>query len=185
MQTTKRNIKLVWDINQIKRQVRGVEVCFAPQALQPFSPNVIVEEQDTARILGEISNLSRTSPKPPWVLANQLEQQLHHLPGEVIFRQTVPVHLQAIIYDLDQDPIWQLSWIEQALKNILHICQQQQLDLLQLPVLGQQYAKLSLAEFTHLLHQALLQQDISNLKRIWVTIPDSQLAQAISILQSW
>lgn len=185
MRSAKHKLKLVWDINQIKRVVNGIEVIFAPLTMQPFNANVIVDEQDTARILGETRTLRDTDVKPAWVLANQLEQQVFYSPGEVIMKQTVPLHLQAIVYDLEQDPIWRPEWNAQALKNILHICQQQQLTLLKMPVLAQQYGKYPLVEFAQLLHTSLQHLTDTSLQRIWVVIPDSQLAQAVGILQRW
>ena len=183
MGSAKHKLKLVWDINQIKRVVNGIEVIFAPLAMQPFNANAIVDEQDTSLILGEMHTLRDPGGKPAWVLANQLEQQVFYSPGEVIMKQTSPLHLQAIVYDLDQEPIWQPEWNAQALKNILHICQQQQLTSLKIPVLAQQYGKYPLAEFSQLLYDLLQQLSETALQRIWVVIPDSQLAQAVAIMQ--
>ena len=118
MQHHGHKLELIWDVDKFRCHVGDIEIAITTINFPPFVIKAIVEEQDTSLVLGETDEIRDQSEKPTWYLANIMEAQSVLSPGHVIIRDTRPLRLQAIVHDLDQDPICKEAWISQALQQI-------------------------------------------------------------------
>ncbi len=165
-------MKLVWDAQQFKVQINGLDIYIAPEDCPPFSVKAIVEEQDTSLVLEPSDEIPEYSDvRPLWYQANTQELQKVYHPGEVIVKSYNPIRLLAIVHDLDCEPSWKIDWIKAAIKNIFNLCAEKQLLSLALPILGAQYGKLKSAEFLKLLVSQLLLKPLDCPQRIWLLVP--------------
>ena len=105
-----------------------MEIAISPSQFAPFTVQAIVEEQDTALILGNTDKINDPGNKPAWYLANTLETQPLLTPGQVIIRDTQPLRLQAIIHDLDAEPTCNELWIFQAIQQTFDIAENRDLN---------------------------------------------------------
>ena len=140
MQNRDRKLQLIWNVNRFRCQINDVEIAISPSQFAPFTVQAVVEEQDTALILGNTDIINDAGNKPAWYLANTLESQPLLTPGQVIIRDTQPLRLQAIIHDLDAEPTCNELWIFQAIQQIFDIAETRNLDAIQMPILGTRYS---------------------------------------------
>lgn len=169
-----RALQLIWNINRFRYRMNDVELAIAPTAFPPFPVNAIVEEQDTALVLGETNEIRDPGDKPAWYLANKLETQALRTPGEVIMKNTLPLRLQAIILDLDAERCCNERWISQAIENLFDIARLHYLRAVQLPPLGTRFGSISNARFIKVLLEILLRQRPSPVQKLWLTVSEQQ-----------
>ena len=177
-----KKLRLVFDINLSSVRINDIDIVVAPQAIQPFDIDAVVEEQDTALILSEPESITEPENKPAWFLANKLESQTLLKPGSVIKRDGKTIRLLAIVHDLDMEPSWSSEWIKHALDNIIKVCQEQGISSIQLPVLGAQHGRFNIEEFLQLLVMAINKAQ-GKLKKIWLVVPQQDCSKALSILK--
>ncbi len=164
-------MKIVWDSQQFKVRINGLDIYIAPENCPPFSVKAIAEEQDTSLVLEPSDELPEYSDnRPIWYQANTQELQKTCHPGEVIVKSYNPIRLSAIVHDLDCDPSWNIDWIKAAIKNIFNLCDEKQLVSLALPLLGTQFGKVKNEEFLELLVNQLLLNQSDYPQRIWLLV---------------
>ena len=129
--------------------------------------DVVVEEQDTNLVLGKSPVIMDTIESFP-ALVKKMEQQIHEIPGNVIVKQSIPIRLVAIVYDVEHTPICKESWIEEALQNILMQCEKYKIKTLAMPLLGTSYGKLKEETTMKLLQDSLFQERKKTLKKILI-----------------
>jgi len=129
--------------------------------------DVVVEEQDTNLVLGKSPVIMDTIESFP-ALVKKMEQQIHEIPGNVIVKQSIPIRLVAIVYDVEHTPICKESWIEEALQNILMQCDKYKIKTLAMPLLGTSYGKLREETTMQLLQDSLIQNRKQTLKMILI-----------------
>lgn len=179
---TAKNIKIAWDIQHSQVNICKVSIIVIPANLAPKNVAAIVEEQDTALVLGQPSEITLTDNKPSWFLANKLESQKILEPGSVVIRNGKTLKILAIVHDLDHDPTWKPEWISQALDNILNISGLHGIHTLQMPVLGTQHGRYELTAFLSLLTDKIKTYQ-GPLEKIWLIIPRENCTQALSYLK--
>jgi len=167
-------LQLIWDIDKFRCHVGDIEIAIATNHFPPFAINAVIEEQDTSLVLGETDKIRDPGGKPSWYLANIAETQSLLSPGHVIVRDTHPLRLQAIVHDLDQDPICRASWISQVLQEIIAISAKRNIHALQLPLLGTRYGGVGFRQFIDMLLDELTQEDPTSLKKLWLVSPEQQ-----------
>ena len=86
-----------------------------------------------------------------------MEQRIRKIPGSVIVKQSRPKRLIAIIFDVEHTPISEVSWIKEAIQNILKQCEYYKLKTLAMPLLGTSYGKLKEDTIIQLLQDSLIQ----------------------------
>lgn len=165
-------LQLIWDINKFRCQLNGVEIAISPGKFPPFPVGAVIEEQDTALILDDSSEIRDPGEKPPWFYANKLDQQVLLDPGQVITRDTQPLRLQAIIHDLESDPVCNELWIFQALQEAMDIAEQRSISALQTPLLGFKFGKFPAQQFFAVLLEILSRQRPAPIARLWITAPE-------------
>ncbi len=142
-------------------------------SLEEPPPHVqaLVYEQDTALVLQPPHLLSY-----PTESTNELIQQaLHtppHLPGTVVVKSGHPLHIHAVIHDMDSEPTWQSQWITQALLNILQTVEQRELHSLAMPLLGTTHGNLPADQFFQLLKMAMTEFSLVHLEQLWLIVDE-------------
>ncbi len=117
-------------------------ICFSNTDPSLLTVDAIVEEQDTALVLGATPVLQETVDSFPALIA-RMESQQKELPGHVIIKKTtMPRRFIAIIYDVDQTPICKWDWVEAALDTIFQQCELLKIKTLAMPLPGLEYGKL-------------------------------------------
>ena len=167
-------LQLIWDIDKFRCHVGDIEIAIATSHFPPFDVNAVVEEQDTSLVLGETDEIRDPGEKPAWYLANIAEVQSLLSPGHVIVRDTHPLRLQAIVHDLDQDPICRELWVRQALQQLIEITEKRNIHSLQMPLLGTRYGGVGIQQFIDLLLDELSKEDTGSLEKLWLVSPEQQ-----------
>lgn len=118
--------------------------------------DAVVEEQDTYLLLGKSPVILETIESFP-DLVKKMKQRIRKIPGSVIVKQSRPKRLIAIIFDVEHTPISEVSWIKEAIQNILKQCEYYKLKTLAMPLLGTSYGKLKEDTIIQLLQDLLIQ----------------------------
>lgn len=169
---------LIWDRQQPERLLAGRAVYLRPSTHLPYQPDVIVTEQDGWLVLGEQAVL-RDDDRPAWVQANQMEETPKYTPGTIIPGSGIPPRLQAIVYDLEQQPICRPEWVEAALFAILQYCHVHDLARLQIPLLGYRHGRIGLEQFVTILESVLLPYSENNPVTVMIALPDESLRRQL------
>lgn len=159
-----------------------MEIALAPQKFPPFAVGAVIEEQDTALILDDSEEIRDPGQKPPWFYANKLDQQVLLDPGQVVVRDTSPLRLQAIIHDLESEPICNEIWIFQALQQSLEIVEQRKIYSLQTPLLGCKFGKIKPSQFFTLLLEILNRQRPAPINQLWISVAEENCEEIFSVL---
>ena len=159
-----------------------MELAIAPVKFPPFSVGAVIEEQDTALILDESDEIRDPGQKPPWFYANKLDQQSLLEPGQIITRDTQPLRLQAIIHDLESDPICNELWIFQALQQAIEVAENRKIYSLQVPLLGCKFGKIKPAQFFAILLEIIRRQRPAPVNRLWINVPEENCQTIFTIL---
>lgn len=175
-------LQLVWDIEQPQLTIKDVDITVVAENATPANVDAVVEEQDTALVLGKPGNISISDEKPVWVLANQLESSGEPVPGSVLIRKGNPVRLLAIIHDLAQDPTWKTQWITKALDNIFISAQSCGIHSIKMPILGAQHGRYPFENFLSLLVERI-KHSTPSIEKIWLVVPQESYQQALSYLK--
>lgn len=170
-------LELIWDIDKFRCHVNDIEIAIATIHFPPFDIQAIVEEQDTSLVLGETDEIRDTGEKPAWYLANLMETKTLLSPGHVIIRGTKPFRLQAIVHDLDQEPICREPWIILALEQIIDNTEKRKISSLQMPLLGTRYGGIEIRQFLDLLLKKIAKEELQCLTRLWLVSPEQQCQQ--------
>lgn len=159
-----------------------MELAIAPAKFPPFSVGAVIEEQDTALILDESDEIRDPGQKPPWFYANKLDQQTLLEPGQVITRDTQPLRLQAIIHDLESDPICNELWIFQAVQQAIEVAENRKIDALQIPLLGCKFGKIKPTQFFAILLEIINRQRPAPVNRLWINVAEENCEAIFMIL---
>ena len=161
-----------------------MELAIAPAKFPPFPIGAVIEEQDTALILDESNEIRDPGQKPPWFYANKLDQQPLLDPGQVITRDTQPLRLQAIIHDLESDPICNELWIFQAIQQAIEIAEHNKINALQTPLLGCKFGKIKPAQFFTILLEIINRQRPPPVNRLWINVQEENCEAMFAILSN-
>ena len=143
--------------------------------------DAVVEEQDTALVLGE-SHEIRDPDKPAWYLAHKLASQQLYTPGQIIIKHSQPLRLLAIVHNFDDEPSWRLEWVAQALNNMDEIIRQYAIKSIALPLLGCQYGRIQPPEFITLMFEQIKSREHHTLKQLGLQIPDDGRAEILAMI---
>ena len=168
MQNRDRKLRLIWNVNKFRCHINDVEIAVAPSQFPPFPINAVIEEQDTALILGESNEIGNPGDKPAWYLANTLESQPLLTPGQVIIRDTLPLRLQAIIHDLEQDPSCTELWIFQVIQQVFDIAEMRGIHALQMPLLGTKFSQVQTGQLINILLKIITRQRPAAIEKLWL-----------------
>lgn len=143
-------------------------ICFTSTDPALLSVDAIVEEQDTAMVLGPAPLLKYSVENLP-TLINRMETQQQSLPGDVIIKKTnFPRRFIAVVYDIDQTPICQWDWVELALHTIFEQCELLKIPTLAMPLPGHLHGKLDPETTMSQLQKILRERRASYPKKILI-----------------
>lgn len=177
-------MQLIWDINKFRCHVNQVEIAIAPGKFPPFPVSAVIEEQDTALIMDESNVIRDPGKKPPWFYANKLDQQALLEPGQVVIRDTLPLRLQAIIHDLESDPICNELWVFQAFQQTMEIVETRKIFAIQMPLLGCKFGKLKQEQFFAIFLEIISRQRPAPVEKIWINVPEENCENVFSLLST-
>ena len=129
--------------------------------------DAVVEEQDTNLILGNSPVILESIESFP-ALVQKMEQQSREIVGSVLVKQSRPIRFIAIVYDVEHTPIGEKIWIEEAIRNILSLCDKYKIKILAMPLLGTSYGKLDEESIIQLLQDSLIKNRLQTLKKILI-----------------
>ena len=132
-----------------------------------LSVDAFVEEQDTNLLLGNspiVSVVIDSFPK----LVEKMSQLTGEKPGDVLIKSTSPLHMIAVVYDIDNEPICEENWLESAFISVLEHCQEYKIPRLAMPLLGTSYGKLTEDDVFELLQYVLINNRQPFLKKILI-----------------
>jgi hypothetical protein len=137
----------------------------APPERPPFEPRVRVLEEDTWRILSAPAEASLRQ-EHPIRLMTAVYDDAPAAPGSVLVGRR---GWQAVVYDLDAEPICREQWVADALANILEKARRLGYPSLALPLLGTTHGGLPAERVLALLIAALVSaQQPTTLRRLWL-----------------
>lgn len=178
-------MKIIWDSSQFMITINYIDIHIAPEHHPPVPIQATVVEQDTSLILEPDEEIRDPgTDKPIWYMANLLEHQRLHKPGDIIYKPGSPIKLWAVIHDLEQTPSWHQKWIEKALENIIGLCERKNITSICLPVLGSQFGHFQITNFILLLVKTLKASKPVTLKRIWLVVPEDACQTVFTLLKT-
>lgn len=169
------------DNQPFKFHYHGVDINITSDARDPSYFDAVVEEQDTALVLGESREI-RDPDKPAWYLAHKLVSQQLYTPGQIIIKHSQPLRLLAIVHNFDEEPSWCLEWVAQALNNMDEIIRQYAIESIAMPLLGCQFGRILPPEFITLLFEQLKSRQQQTLKQLGLLIPDDDRAEILALI---
>ena len=151
-----------------------VEISICMAGRQPPKVDAIVEEQDTNLLL-DTKQVIRDTRESYRLLVNKMARQKPLGPGQVIFKNTQPARLIAILYDLEHSPVCSDKYITTAFNNILDILNKYKLISVAMPLLGSTYGKIPEQVFIKLLQESLTIRDQVYPGKIVLMVPPARL----------
>ena len=161
----------------------SVRIVAAPEDRPPFPVDAVVFEEDTFLVLS--ANPEVRDPNEPLlqVMTRVIETPLE-TPGSVLVKGNHPIHLLAIVHDLNLEPSWKEEWIASALDAIFKEAEGRRLQSIALPFLGTLHGSLDKERFVVLLKCALERISAKHLKRLWLGVPAGTRSKILEIFES-
>jgi hypothetical protein len=159
----------------------------APRHTPPFSPDALVEEEDTFLVLSADSGVGEVTEHPIRLMTAIWEAQ-PETPGSVVVRHARhgrPRRLLAVVHDLQQEPTWREEWVREALDGVLREAEARGVRRLAVPLLGCVHGGLGRERFISLLGQALQRASVRVLESIWIVTAASEVREVEGLLGAW
>jgi hypothetical protein len=151
---------------------QGWELVWTPLKWPPFEPQIWVQEQDVWGLLGGEDEVIRNPGGSLDALAQEMLSEPPRLPGSVRVMARQPLRLEAVVYDLEQQPCSQPEWVQQALSAILSLATAARLERIALPPLGTRHGGLSDAVWMQVLEN-MLRKHGGPPARLWIIEADT------------
>ena len=161
----------------------SVRIVATPKDRPPFPVDAVAFEEDTFLIM--TADPEVRDPNEPLVrLMTRVIETPPEKPGSVLVKGKRPLHLLAIVHDLNQEPSWKEEWIVSALDGIFREAESRRLKSIALPFLGTLHGSLEKERFVVLLKCALERMSAKYLKRLWLVVPAGTSSKILEILES-
>jgi hypothetical protein len=159
---------------------RDIEVVVTTE---PTSADAVVAEEDTYLVLS-----AEPEVREPAVNRLRVFHEAYAAepvqPGTVVAREGSPMQLLAVIHDLSQEPTWREEWIVAALDAVLREADARNVRDLALPPLGRVHGALPRERLVVLLGAALRARPPRHLERLFLVVPDGEVATFKELLGS-
>ena len=152
-------------------QVNNIQLIPATESDAPFSTTIKVVEDDRWLVLSAEPVIPEAEEHIIRVMTSLVVQEAQQL-GDVLIRSHTWL---AIVHDLDQEPICQSVWIEQAMHRILELADERSLSVLSLPLFGIQYAHLGIDQSLDAILKPIEKYSQHNPLQIWLRTPQEHL----------
>ena len=165
-----------------KMSFGSLDIVASPEDRPPFPADAMAFEEDTFLVLSADKEV-RDPREPLMRVMTRVIETRPETPGSVLVRGKSPIHLLAIIHDLNQDPSWKDEWIVSALDGIFKEAEIRRLRSIALPFLGTLHGTLEKERFVVLLRNALKQISSDHPKRLWLIVPPGTSPKILEILE--
>lgn len=161
----------------------SIRITAAPEESPPFEIDARVFEEDTWLVMSAAPKIAEPPEHPIRLMTDLIEAQPEPV-GSVLVRGKNPMRFLAIVHDVNQEPTWQESWIENALMAVFKEAEDRRLQAIGLPLLGTLHGRLEKRRFILLLSRVLKQTPFNHLKYLWLMVPTPQNTEIINWLES-
>lgn len=168
---------------QSQTEFASIRITAAPEESPPFEIDARVFEEDTWLVMSADPKIAEPPEHPIRLMTDLIEAQPEPV-GSVLVRGKNPMRFLAIVHDVNQEPTWQESWIENALIAIFKEAEHRKLQAIGLPLLGTLHGRLEKRRFILLLSRVLKRTTFKYLKHLWLMVPTPQNAEIINWLES-
>ncbi len=165
-----------------KMSFGSVDIVAAPKDRPPFPINAVAFEEDTLLVLSADPKVHEPHEHLVRLMTRVIETRPEIL-GSVLVKGKSPLHLLAIVHDLNQDPSWREEWIASALDGIFREAESRRIRSIALPFLGTLHGSLEKQRFVVLLRGALEQISANHLKRLLLIVPAGTSSKIFKILE--
>ena len=153
-------------------RIGDFELVVSPPAEPPFPVQATLLEEDTWRVLSAPPRLPPVEEHPVRVMTDLLDQQPER-PGTVLVRGR---RWEAIVIDLEQEPVCREAWVGQALQQALREAAQRRLRALALPLLGTRHGGMTLSRSLEILLGVLARHPGGGRPlKLWLQVPAAGL----------
>ena len=166
-----------------KMSFGSVNIVAAPKDRPSFPVDAVAVEEDTLLVLSADPQV-RDPYKHLMQVMTQMIETRPETPGSVLVKGKHPLHLLAIVHDLNQEPSWREEWIASALDGIFREAESRKLRSIALPFLGTLHGSLDKQRFVVLLRGTLERISANHLKRLWLIVPAGTSSKILKILES-
>ncbi len=166
-----------------KMSFGSVDIVAAPEDRPPFPVNAVAFEEDTLLVLSADPQVREPHEHLVRLMTRVIETRPETL-GSVLVKGKSPLHLLAIVHDLNQEPSWREEWIVCALDGIFREAESRRIRSIALPFLGTLHGSLEKQHFVALLRGALERISANHLKRLWLIVPAGTSSKILKILES-
>jgi hypothetical protein len=183
MEDNKAKAKLIQGSHHSEIWIGPVRIFVAPLDLPPFIVEAVAEEEDTYLVLSADSEVQESHEDPERLMAALLKTS-PLTPGSVIVTDKRPLHLLAVVHDLNQEPSWKEEWVISALDGIFRETENRKLRTIALPMLGTVHGSLEKHRFLVLLREALERSCTRHLGQLWLIVPAGTTRAVLEMLAS-
>jgi len=163
--------------------IGSVQIFVAPENMAPYPVDAWAAEEDTYLVLSADPEVQATHEDPEKLMGDAFKAKPQK-PGSVLVRGERPLHLLAILHDLNQEPTWKEEWVVSALDAIFREAESRKLQSLAVPLLGTLHGSLEKRRFIVLLREAVERRPPSHLKRLWLVVPAGTTSEILGMLES-
>lgn len=161
----------------------SLRIVAAPKHRPPFPVDAVAFEEDTFLVLSADPEV-RIPNEPLLQVMTRVIETPPETPGSVLVKGNHPIHLLAIVHDLNLDPSWKEEWIMSALDGIFREAEGRRFQSIALPFLGTLHGSLDKERFVALLKRGLERLSAKHLKRLWLVVPTGTRSKILEIFES-
>jgi len=172
-------LKLVHSRQDSSTKPGGVEIyCGTDTTSSPFPIDVQVVEEDTWQVLSADNKALEIDEHPIRLMTSLIDQQPLSV-GQLVIDGN---RWQAVIMDIDQDPVCRREWIIAVYQQIVEQVMTEHIGGISMPLLGVRHDCVSLEESMDILVNSIrcLHKDSS--LRIWLKLPEQSVPRVDRLL---
>lgn len=153
-----------------KIRIGSINIVASPENKPPFKVDAVAVEEDTFLIMSADRRV-RDPKEPLMKVMSRVIATRPKTPGCVLVKGRSPLHLLAIVHDLNENPSWREEWIISALGEIFREAERRKLGSIAIPFLGTLHGSLDKQRFLALLRSVVERISANSVKRLWLVVP--------------
>jgi len=177
------NLKLIQGGLYPQTAVGSVRIVAAPENAPPFKIKAMVFEEDTWLVMSAAPTVCEPEVHPIRLMTDAMNAKPEPA-GSVKVQNGDPLRFLAIVHDVDQEPTWKESCIEEALNGVFEAAEHRKVKSIGLPLLGTKHGRLERNRCLALLACVLKQTAFHHLRQIWLIVPPGSGAELIELLET-
>jgi hypothetical protein len=173
------NLQLIHSQQNEPIKLGNIEIyCGAKISKVPFPVGVQIIEEDTWQILSA-DNKASISDEHPIRLMTGLIDQLPLSAGNLVVKGN---HWQAVIMDIDQNPVCRRGWIVDIYKQVFEQVLNDHISEISLPLLGVRHECVEMSDSLGILVDSIKLLQGDSLLRIWLKLREKDINMAVRLL---